>query len=75
MPNACDTVILEISSLLGIDILIIIIILLLKVVGSARLWVLYTLSVRRPQPPQYQPIDRKKWKGKIVQDYSGDQGV
>ena len=43
-------------------------------VGSARLGerVKYTLSVRRPQ---YEPIDRKKRKGKIVEDYSKDRAA
>ena len=34
---------------------------------------IYTLSVRRPPAPQYHPIDRKKRKGKIVEDYSRDR--
>ena len=37
--------------------------------------VMYTQSVRRPQPPQYQPIDRKKRKRKRVEDYSRDRAA
>ena len=37
--------------------------------NGSKLLLLYTLSVRRPQLPQYQPIDRKKGKGKRVEDY------
>ena len=36
---------------------------------------IYTLSVRRPQPPQYQPRDRKKRNGKRVEDYSRDRAA
>ena len=49
---------------------IIIIILLLKEVGSARLREsdIHPISPKTPAP-QYQPIDRKKRKGKIVGIY------
>ena len=45
--------------------------LLLKEVGSARLRDsgMHPISPKTPAP-QYQPIDRKKRKGKIVEDYS-----
>ena len=36
---------------------------------------IYTLSVRRPPAPQYQPIDRKKRKEKRVEDYSMDRAA
>ena len=51
--------------------------LLLKEVGSAkRERVTYTLSVRSKTPePQYQPIDGKKRKGQIVEDYSKDRAA
>ena len=50
-----------------------IIILLLKKVGSARLTEsdIYLISPKTPAP-QYQLIDRKKRKGKRVEDYSRD---
>ena len=46
----------------------------LKVVGSARLREsdLRPISLNTPAP-QYQPIDRKNRKGKIVEDYSRDK--
>ena len=48
--------------------------LLLKEVDSARLREsdLHRMSPKTPAP-QYQPIDRKKTKGKIVEDYSRDR--
>ena len=47
------------------------ILLLLKKVGSARLREsdIHPIS-SKTSAPQYQPIDRKKRKGKIVEDYS-----
>ena len=47
---------------------------LLKEVGGARLREsdLHLISPETPAP-QYQPIDRKKRKGKIVEDYSRDR--
>ena len=47
--------------------------LLLKKVGSARLREsgIHPISPKTPAP-QYQPIDRKKKKGKKVEDYSRD---
>ena len=54
-----------------IIIIIIIIIIFIKRVGSARLREsdIHPISPETPAP-QYQPIDRKKRKGKIVEDYS-----
>ena len=48
--------------------------LLLKEVGSARLRKSDThpISLKTPAP-QYQPVDRKKRKGKIVEDFSRDR--
>ena len=48
--------------------------LLLKKVGSARLREsqIHPISLKTPAP-QYQPIDRKKRKGKRVEDYSRDR--
>ena len=48
--------------------------LLLKKVGSARLREsgIHPISPKIPAP-QYQPIDRKKRKGKKVEDYSRDR--
>ena len=34
---------------------------------------IYTLSPYQTPPPQYQPMDRKKRKGKIAEDYSRDR--
>ena len=50
--------------------------LLLKEVGSARLREsdIYPISPKT-QAPQYQPIDRKKRKGKILEDYSKDRAA
>ena len=47
--------------------------LLLKKVSSARLREWYT-PYQTPAP-QYQPIDRKKRKGKRVEDYSRDRAA
>ena len=50
--------------------------LLLKKVGSARLResCIHPISPKTPAP-QYQPIDRKKRKGKKVEDYSRDRAA
>ena len=50
--------------------------LLLKKVGSARLREsgIHPISLKNPAP-QYQPIDRKKSKGKRVEDYSRDRAA
>ena len=50
--------------------------LLLKKVGSARLGEsdIHPISPKTPAP-QYQPIDRKKRKGKRVDDYSRDRAA
>ena len=46
---------------------------MLKKVGSARLRESATHPISPKTPaPQYQPIDRKKRKGKIVEDFSSD---
>ena len=52
------------------------ILLLLKQVGSARLREsdMHPISPKTPAP-QYQPIDRKKRKGKIVEDHSRDRAA
>ena len=49
---------------------------LLIEVGSARLREsdIHPISSKTPAP-QYQPLDRKKRKGKIVKDYSRDPAV
>ena len=54
--------------------LFILVLLLLKKVGSARLREsgIHPNSPKTPAP-QYQPIDRKKRKGKRVEDYSRDR--
>ena len=53
---------------------LLLLLLLLKKVGSARLResVEHPISPKTPAP-QYQPIDRKKRKGKRVEDYSRDR--
>ena len=50
--------------------------LILKKIGSARLREsdIHPIS-RKTIAPQYQPIDRKKRKGKIVEDYSRDRAA
>ena len=50
--------------------------LLLKKVGSARLGEsdIHHISPKTPAP-QYQPIDRKKRKGKRVEEYSRDRAA
>ena len=55
---------------------IILLLLLLKKVGSARLRErgIHLLSPKTPAP-QYQPIDRKKRKEKKVEDYSRDRAA
>ena len=54
----------------------ILLLLLLKNVGSARLGEsdIHPISPQTPAP-QYQPIDRKKRKGKRVEDYSRDRAA
>ena len=58
------------------EILLLLLLLLLKNVGSARLGEsgIHHISLKTP-PPQYQPIDRKKRKGKKVEDYSRDRAA
>ena len=53
-----------------------VILLLLKKVSSARLGESdkHSISPKKPAP-QYQPIDRKKRKGKRVEDYSRDRAA
>ena len=54
----------------------VLLLLLLKEVGSASIREsdIHPISLKTPDP-QYQPIDRKKRKGKIVEDYSRDSIV
>ena len=56
--------------------LLLLFLLLLKKVGSARLGEsdIHPISPKTPAP-QYQPIDRKKRKGKRVEDYSRDRAA
>ena len=55
---------------------IVLLLLLLKKVGSARLRDsgIHPISPETPAP-QYQPIDKKKKKGKKVEDYSRDRAA
>ena len=54
----------------------IVLLLLLKKVSSARMGEsdIHPISPKTPAP-QYQPIDRKKRKGKRVEDYSRDRAA
>ena len=54
----------------------VLLLLLKKKVGSARLREgdIHTVSPKTPAP-QYQPIERKKRKGKRVEDYSMDRAA
>ena len=56
--------------------LTVLLLLLLKNVGSARLREsdVHPISPKTPAP-QYQPIDRKKRKGKRVDDFSRDRAA
>ena len=56
--------------------IILLLLLLLKNVNSARLGEsdIHPISPKTPAP-QYQPIDRKKRKGKRVEDYSRDRAA
>ena len=56
--------------------LLLLLLLLLKKVSSARLGEsdIHPISPKAPAP-QYQPIDRKKRKGKRVEDYSRDRAA
>ena len=56
--------------------ILLLLLLLLKKVGSARLREsgIHLISPKTPAP-QYQPIDRKKRKGKKVEDYSRDRAA
>ena len=58
------------------DIKLVFSLLLLKKVGSARLREsdVHPISQKTPAP-QYQPINRKKRKGKRVEDYSRDRAA
>ena len=55
---------------------LLLLLLLLKKVGSARLRE-SDIHPNSPKTPasEYNPIDRKKRKGKIVEDYSGDRAA
>ena len=55
---------------------ILLLLLLLKEVGSGRLREsdIHHISQKTPAP-QYEPIDQKKRKGKIVEDYSRDKAA
>ena len=54
--------------------ILLLVLLLLKKVGSARLRESDTHPISpKTRAPQYLPIDRKKRKGKIVEDYSRDR--
>ena len=65
---------LPVENLLPHNVGSIIIIIIKKKVGSARLREsdIHPISPKTPAP-QYQPIDRKKRKGKRVEDYSRDR--
>ena len=56
--------------------LLLIIIIIIKKVSSARLGEsdIHNISLKTPAP-QYQPIDRKKRKGKRVEDYCRDRAA
>ena len=56
--------------------LLLLFLLLLKKVGSARLREsdIHPISPKTPAA-QYQPLDRKKRKGKMVEDYSMDRAA
>ena len=56
--------------------LLLLLLLLLKKVSSARLGEsdIHRISPKTPAP-QYQPIERKKRKGKRVEDYSRDRAA
>ena len=56
--------------------LLLLLLILLKKVGSARLREsgIHPISPKTPAP-QYQPIDKKKRKGKRIEDYSRDKAA
>ena len=58
------------------NILLLLVVVVLKEVASARLREsdIHPISSNTPAP-QYQPIDRKKRKGKIVENYSRDRAA
>ena len=60
----------------GCGISLLLLLLLFKKVGSARLREseIHPICPKTPAP-QYQPIDRKKRKGKEVEDYSRDRAA
>ena len=62
--------------LLLLSLLLLLLLLLLEEVGSARLREsdIHPISPKTPAP-QCQPIDRKKRKGKIVENYSWDRAA
>ena len=70
------TIIQKFSNCASVTSVIIIILLLLKKVGISRLGEsdIDPISPKTPAP-QYQPIDRKKRKGKRVEDHSKDRAA
>ena len=64
------------SSLLLLLLSLLLLLLLLKNVGSARVRESDQHAIRPMTPaPQYQPINRKKREGKIVEDYGNDRAA
>ena len=63
-------------TLYGSEAFVLLLLLLLKKVGSARLREsdVHPISPKTPAP-QYQPVDRKKRQGKRVEDYSKDRAA
>ena len=74
LENIIADVFYNSTSILNLNFVKYFILLLLKTVGSAKLREsgIHPISPKTPSP-QYQPIDRKKRKGKKVEDYSRDR--
>ena len=74
MWNSCTNVVHNNANVKNKKLLLLL--LLLKKVSSARLGEsdIHPISPKTPAP-QYQPIDRKKRKGKRVEDYSRDRAA
>ena len=66
----------KVRQFFGLSQFLLLLLLLLKNVSSARLEEsdIHSISPKTPAP-QYQPIDRKKRKGKSVEDYSRDRAA
>ena len=76
MQNALITLAVDAMISKNKGAILLLLLLLIKKVSSARLGEndIHSITPKTPAP-QYQPIDRKKGKGKRVEDYSRDRAA